>query len=104
MGAADIGSGRAALIALDLDRPDIDGPLHQVFLESPACPSPIAACHALRGSIEADFPGRTWGVLANERARFLEWRARMAALLGPDEAAYTPAAFTALPSVAALNA
>lgn len=86
------GTGRAALLGLDLDDPD-SGAMHEQFSERGSCTNPIASCHALRDSIEGDFPTHTFTVIANERARYLAWEARMVGLLGPGS--YSPADFAA---------
>lgn len=86
------GTGRAALLGLDLDEPD-GVAMHQAFSERGSCTDPIAACHALRESIEGDFPTHTFTVVANDRARYLAWHARMCELAGPGP--YSPADFAA---------
>lgn len=86
------GTGRAVLLGVDLDDED-GGVMHEGFSERGSCSDPIASCHALRESIEDDFPTHTFTVVANERARYLTWRVRMVGLLGAGS--YSPADFAA---------
>lgn len=70
--AAAEGTGIAVLIGVELGA-DNTAPMYQTLRETAARPSPIAACHALQESIEADFPHHTFAVVANIRAKYLQW-------------------------------
>jgi hypothetical protein len=73
--------GRAALVSINLDDPDTTGTRYAYFVEGEfGCTNPIGDCHGLWESIKGDWPDDTHGIIPNERACYLNWRARCEAM------------------------
>lgn len=75
--------GAAALVAVRLDASE--PPLVDYFYEGLLGDNPIQDAHDLKEGVWGDFPDRVFGVVANERAKYLRWRVIMQSVLGPDE-------------------
>lgn len=80
--------GRAALVSMDLENPggDLGGPLWQDFEEGDENLDqldPIARCWSFWEATKDDFPTHTASVIANNRAKYLDY-AQMMKQLGVD--------------------
>jgi hypothetical protein len=69
-------------MGLDLEDPSTHGAMYELITETETRQDPIGACHALIDSIAGDWPGHTFTVIANDRAKYLAWRVTMTAMLG----------------------
>ena len=75
--------GLAVLVGVPMDDPD--GKVFQDrFVESETQSNPALAADMLRDSTQQDFPGYSFVIATNERAKYLLWAHRMKQLLGAD--------------------
>ena len=68
-------AGRAALVSMDLENPGV--PMYQDFIEGDDTRDPIDRCWTLWESVKDDFPKHTASVIANSRAKYLDYAAQM---------------------------
>jgi hypothetical protein len=71
--------GRAALVAINLEDPDTrSGFMHTIYVEGEGrCDDPHLWADGLRESTKRDWPGHTFTIVQNERARYLMTARRM---------------------------
>lgn len=75
--------GKAALVMINLDDPwneKADPSLVRSDFDEEYAPDPIRACWELWASIKGDWPGHTAAVIANDRAKYLDWDRKMRAI------------------------
>lgn len=65
--------GRAALLIVALDRPDQTERID--YAEGPECQNPLLWARKLEERVLEEMPGMHTAVIADSRARYLEWRA-----------------------------
>lgn len=77
--------GRAALILIDLENPDTRrGFMQSLFVEGEGnCTDPVLSCNALWESTKGDWPRHRMAIVADERAKYIEWNRLMGYDYGP---------------------
>jgi hypothetical protein len=65
--------------------------MHHSLTEGPKCLDPVQAAHALWSATMRDWPDHTMTVIADHRAAYIDWRNKMADLLGGSPDDYPPA-------------
>lgn len=80
--------GTAAATVLSVDQNDVEGTrLYTQFREDQGHENPIRSCQNFQRSLEPDWPGHDWAIIPNDRAKFLMWVERMAAIIGEESSA-----------------
>jgi hypothetical protein len=75
--------GAAMLVTTDLSAGWDAQPMHTTFVEGEhGCVDPRRSCIDLWESIKNDWPGHSYGVVMNERARYLSAQGKIRRMLG----------------------
>lgn len=78
--------GRAALVSINLDRMDDEGPMYAQFVEGEYdCTSPWHSAEGIWQSVKDDFPGHTKAIIVNERANYLRSARQLKEMFGFEE-------------------